>query len=73
MQDELTLIADKVRGVAAEKRKDQEAIAGILGISRQSVSQRFNGRVPFTATEVYKLSLAWGEPVARFFPSERAA
>lgn len=67
MQDELTPIADRVRGVAAEKRKDQTDIATILGISRQAVNQRLNGRVPFPAHELQRLADAFDVPVGRFY------
>lgn len=70
-----TVIADKVRGVAAEKRFTQQRIAETLDISRTSVVERFRGRVPFSAPEVFALAEAMGVPVTRFFPdaSERAA
>lgn len=70
-------IADKVRGVAAEKRFTQQRIANCLQLSRYSVGQRINGRVPFTATELYDLAVLMNVPVSRFFPppatAERAA
>lgn len=72
MPDETTRIADKVRGVASENRASQEQVAEILGLSRYSVNLRFNGKVPFTATEIQKLARAFDVPVARFFP-ERSA
>lgn len=71
MPDETTRIADKVRGVASEKRASQEQVGEILKLSRHSVNLRFNGKVPFTATEILTLSWAWDEPYSRFFP-ERA-
>lgn len=64
-----TGIPDKVRGVAAEKRYSQERIARTLGISRTSVVERFNGRVPFTAEELLTLSLHLNVPIARFYPT----
>lgn len=72
MADTTTAIADKVRGVAAEKRFTQQRIAETLSISRTSVVERVNGRVPFTAPELHDLALAMDVPVGRFFP-ERAA
>lgn len=69
-------IADRVRGVAAEKRFTQAQVAEALGISRGSVAGRMNGHVPFTATELYELAAAMSVPVSRFFPPqsvERAA
>lgn len=62
-------IADKIRGLAAEKRFTQQRIASVLEISRTSVVERMNGRIPFTAAEVLILAEAMNEPVARFFPS----
>jgi hypothetical protein len=62
-------IADTVRGVAAEKRFTQQRIADTLDRSRTSVVERFNGRVAWTATELFELSVAMGVPVSRFFPS----
>jgi hypothetical protein len=68
MSDAMTAIADKVRGVAEEKRSKQEHVAGILGISRQAVSQRYTAKVPFTAPEVHRLASVWNVPIARLFP-----
>ena len=61
-------IADKVRGVAAEKRFTQARIAEALELSRTSVVERYTGRVPFTAPEVFTLASAMDVPVSRFFP-----
>lgn len=63
-------IANKARGLAAEHRFTQTRIANVLGLSRTSVVERFNGRVPFTATELFELAAAMNVPVARFFPDD---
>ena len=73
MTEATTTIADKVRGVAAEKRFTQQRIAETLSLSRTSVVERVNGRVPFTGAELHELSLALGVPVSRFFPERGAA
>ena len=76
MQNTTSQIADRVRGIAAEKRYTQKRIADTLGIARSSTVERLNGRVPFTAAEILTLSVATGVPVSRFFPepaSERMA
>lgn len=74
MQDESVDIANKVRGVAAEKRVSQERIASILGISLGSVSARMNGKVPFSSVELLRLSRAFDVEVGVFFPvRERVA
>lgn len=65
-------IANKVRGIAAEKRFTQERIAAILGLARSSVSQRYSGATPFTAPELYILATAFDIDISRFFP-ERVA
>jgi transcriptional regulator with XRE-family HTH domain len=72
MHDEMAKIADRVRGVVAEKRCNQKALASILGISRQSVNQRLNARVPFSGVELLRLSVALVVPIDRFFPSTEA-
>lgn len=68
MPDTMTSIADKVRGVAQEKRTTQEAIARFLGLSRDSVSQRYQGRIPFTGPELHRLASEWNVPISRLFP-----
>lgn len=71
MPDESTRIANKVRGLASEHRCSQERVGEILGLSRQAVNVRFNGRVPFTATELYTLACEWNTPIQRFYPEIR--
>lgn len=61
-------IAAKVRGVAAERRLTQQGIADALQLSRTSVVERINGRVPFTAPEILTLAQKMSVPVTRFFP-----
>lgn len=61
-------IANKVRGAAAESGFTQQRIADTIGISRASVVERINGRVPFTGSEIFALANAMGLPVERFFP-----
>ncbi|MBL5974836.1 MAG: XRE family transcriptional regulator [Candidatus Leucobacter sulfamidivorax] len=73
MVDSAKIISDKVRGVAAEKRFTQQQVADSLGISRTSVVDRFNGRIPFTAPEVFALAIAMEVPVSRFFPEKAGA
>lgn len=68
MANDQTRIANRVRGIAAEHELTQQAIAEVLQISRTSVSERYKGRVPFTATELLALARTTNEPVSRFFP-----
>lgn len=65
-------IADKVRGVAAEKRLTQAQIAKIIGKDRKSVSARFSGQIPFSASEVWTLSVSLDEDIRKFFPDRLA-
>lgn len=67
------VIADRVRGVAAEKRLNQQAVATILGLSRTSIAERYSGRIPFTGPELYVLSSSLDVRIDRFFPSHSAA
>lgn len=71
MTETTTAIADKVRGVAAEKRFTQDRIARTLGLSRTSVVERVNGRIPFAGAELFTLAQAMDVPVSRFFPERQ--
>lgn len=73
MTNSVNGIADKVRGLAAEKRFTQQRIAVTLAISRTSVVERMNGRVPFTGAEILALAEAMNVPVSRFFPDRAVA
>lgn len=73
MSETTTEIANRVRGVAAEKRFTQQRIASELQLARSSVSQRITGAVPFTGTELAALALAMDVPVSRFFPEKVGA
>lgn len=61
-------IADRVRGIAVEKRYTHERIAGTLRISRTSVSARMNGEIAWTGPELLTLAAVWRVSPARFFP-----
>ena len=45
----------KLKKLIAEKGYRLDKIASILNISRQSLSYRVNGKVPFSLEEVHKL------------------
>lgn len=68
MRDATTQIADKVRGVAAEHHLTQQGVADIIRRDRKSVHERWHGRVPFTAAEIFAIAAATGVTVTRFFP-----
>jgi transcriptional regulator with XRE-family HTH domain len=73
MQDDITAIANRVRGVAAEHRASQGAIAATLGLSLGSVNARMNGKVPFTGAELLKLSRTFGVDASLLFPPTSGA
>lgn len=60
-------VANKVRGIAAERRLTQADMAQTLNCSRMAISRRMNGTVPFTAVDLIKLSQAFKTPVGAFF------
>lgn len=72
MTDEMQSIADRVRGVAAQKRFSQEQVASILGLSRQAVSNRYTAKVAFQAWEIGRLSQRFDVPVGDFYTVDRA-
>lgn len=73
MPETTTEIANRVRGVAAEKRFTQQRIASELKLARSSVSLRISGAVPFTGTELATLAMVMDVPVSRFFPEKVGA
>lgn len=62
-----TLVADKVRGIAVEKRKKQADLAKALNVSRMAIVRRLNGTVPFTDQELIVLSEYLEVRVGAFF------
>ena len=68
MPDAMTNIADRVRGIAVEKRFTHDRIASLLRLSRTSVSARMNGSIPWTGAELLILAAAFRISPARFFP-----
>jgi transcriptional regulator with XRE-family HTH domain len=67
MQVETVVIADTVRGIAHQHHLTQLDVAELLGLERKAVSARYQGRVPFTAAEIKKLSGSLGIPAGAFF------
>lgn len=60
-------VADRVRGVAAERRLSRGQIAATLQVTPMSLSRRLNGQTPLTAAELSALSDLLDVPVGRFF------
>jgi transcriptional regulator with XRE-family HTH domain len=68
-----SVVADRVRGIAAEKRVRQSDVAEHLGLSRVAVARRFNGHVAFSPSELINIATFLGVTPGEFFPSERVA
>ena len=60
-------VADKIRGIAVEKRIRQADMAEVLKVSRMAIVRRLNGTVPFTDRELKALSDYMNVPVGAFF------
>lgn len=60
-------VADKVRGISAEKRLRQADLADTLKVSRMAIVRRLNGSVPFTDRELILLAKRLDVKVGAFF------
>ena len=65
-------VADRVRGIAAERRVSRAEIASVLSVSPMAISRRLNGITPFNAEELIKLARRMNTPIAAFFESTPA-
>lgn len=61
------LVAENVRVECGRADWVQADVARALGVSRQTVSVRWRGRVQWQLEDLEKLAGAMGIPVARFF------
>lgn len=68
-----SVVADRIRGIAAEKRIRQVDVASHLGLSRVAVARRFNGHVAFSPSELMAIATYLGVEPGDFFPSGRAS
>lgn len=60
-------VADKVRGIATEKRVRQADLASTLNVSRMAIVRRLNGSVPFADHELIALAQRLDVKVGAFF------
>lgn len=51
-----TELGNNIRAEMARKRKTQTQLAAMLGLSQSGVSERLNGRVEFSASQLYRVS-----------------
>lgn len=49
-------VAGRVRAFSAERRISQANLATAIGMSKMSMSRRFNGAVPFTVDELGRIA-----------------
>lgn len=69
-------VARRVRGLTAETKTKQAAIADALHLSRMATWRRMSGETPFTAADLISIASVIGVPVAAFYsdaPVESAA
>lgn len=59
------IVAAKIRGRIAELGYRQADLAGVLGVSQQSVSKRLTGKVPFDVNELEKVATWLGYSVVQ--------
>jgi transcriptional regulator with XRE-family HTH domain len=62
-----SIVADKVRGIAVEKRVRQADLAAALNVSRMAIVRRLNGTVPFADHELITLAKRLDVKVGAFF------
>ncbi|MEI3845244.1 MULTISPECIES: hypothetical protein [unclassified Microbacterium] len=60
-------VARRVRGLAAETKTKQAAIAAALHLSRMATWRRMSGETPFTAADLIAIAPVIGVPVAAFY------
>lgn len=60
-------VARRVRGLVAENRIKQSALAEALHLSRMATWRRMSGETPFAAADLIALSTVIGVPVAAFY------
>lgn len=58
-------VAGEVRAEMARQQINQQRVADALGFSRQALSRRITGEVPFDVAELEKIADLLGVPVAR--------
>lgn len=60
-------VADNIRAELARRRVSQAELAVLLGLTRQSISRRLNGEVPFRDGEVNRIADHLSVDVATLF------
>lgn len=62
-------VAAEVRAEMARQRVSQQPIADALGMSRQALSRRLVGEIPFDVSELEQIANFLGVSVGRFWPA----
>ena len=60
------MVGSRVRGLLAERKLSQSAMAEHLGISKAAMSRRIAGEIPFNVAELGSLAALLGVPTSRF-------
>lgn len=60
-------LANRIRGIAAEKHRSHVSLASEIGISPMAMSRRLSGRTSFTPDELIRLADALDATVDEFF------
>lgn len=60
-------VARRVRGLTAETKTKQSAIADALHLSRMATWRRMSGETPFTAADLIAIAPVLGVPVVAFY------
>jgi transcriptional regulator with XRE-family HTH domain len=61
------MVGSRVRGLLAERKLSQSAMAARLGISKAAMSRRIAGEIPFNVAEIGSLAALLDVPASRFF------
>lgn len=60
-------LADRIRGLAAERHLTQEDLGKIFGVTRAAVRRRLRGQTDFTASDLQKLAQSFDIPIGALF------
>jgi transcriptional regulator with XRE-family HTH domain len=62
-------VAAEVRAEMARQQVNQQQVAEVLGFSRQALSRRITGEIPFDVAELGQIAHFLGVPVSRLMPA----
>lgn len=65
------IVQRKIKALLIENGLDQSFLSDLLGISRESINRKLNGRVNFTLTEAITIAYYFGKHVEDIFLIEK--